>query len=281
MKTKKRGFVWAKWITYFAGILVPISLVIFPNFFLLSEERIRVVASLTMFLVVGLVFAVEDVKTFLVERHEELLSRVTSLQESVRDEGVFRSMQKLTGADPLFYKHMSSNWNTFKERLKQAELGVLRLEECEMATYPCELAESVQKSLYATCVWIDDPFGSKKRAAYLDKLHEAHQRHGVTVMRLFIVSAADKASEAFRTRLLEEKRRGFTNKCIAPEEWVGTGLVKQPVDFGIWDEKRVWVFTGERLPSGRHSAELHNAETTVKEYRAAFDANWNEAASCH
>ena len=55
--TTSKPIFWAKWILYVAAVLAPIALVIFPNFFVFTEDRIKVVVSLLGFLVLGLVFA--------------------------------------------------------------------------------------------------------------------------------------------------------------------------------------------------------------------------------
>jgi hypothetical protein len=202
------------------------------------------------------------------------------LQKSFQDDSIHRSMRKIEESGDLFFsKHASDSVRFLRERLRQAELGVLKLEESELATFPLELADSVRKSLLATSVWNDDPLASHKRINYLEKLAVAHRSRGVRVMRLFIISPGDEKSDAFKKRLEQEKARGFENRYMTADEWIKTNHVPKPIDFGVWDESRVWIYTGDKLPSMRHKAELHNARTAVDAYRSAFDVNWAEATA--
>jgi hypothetical protein len=270
---------WAKWILYVIGVLAPIALVIFPQFFVFPEDRIKVVVSLLGFLVLGLVFALEDIKITSSERHEQVVNKIDSLQKSFQDDSIHRSMRRIEESrDPFFYKHAGDSLNFLRERLRQAELGILKLEESELVTLPLELANSVRKSLFATSVWNDDPFSAYKRTKYLEALAVARRTRGVTVKRLFIISPGDEESEAFKTRLEQEKSRDFENRYVTADKWIKTDHVPKPVDFGVWDESRVWIYTGDKLPSSmRHKAELHNAQTAVDAFRTAFDINWAEA----
>jgi hypothetical protein len=278
--TTSKPLFWAKWILYVAGVLAPIALVIFPNFFVFTEDRIKVVVSLLGFLVLGLVFALEDIKLVFWERHDQLIKKLDLLQTSFQDDSIHRSIRKIEeSGDLFFYKHASDSVKFLRERLRQAELGVLKLEESELATFPLELADSVRKSLFATSVWNDDPLASHKRIKYLEKLAVAHQRRGVTVKRLFIIAPGDEKSEAFTQRLNQEKARGFENRYMTVDEWIKTSHVPKPVDFGVWDESRVWIYTGDKLPSKRHKAELHNARTAIDAHLSAFEINWAEATA--
>jgi hypothetical protein len=278
--TTSKPLFWAKWILYVVGVLAPIALVIFPNFFVFPEDRIKVVVSLLGFLVLGLVFALEDIKLVFWERHNQLVEKMDLLQKSFQDDSIHRSMRKIEESGDLFFsKHASDSVRFLRERLRQAELGVLKLEESELATFPLELADSVRKSLLATSVWNDDPLASHKRINYLEKLAVAHRSRGVRVMRLFIISPGDEKSDAFKKRLEQEKARGFENRYMTADEWIKTNHVPKPIDFGVWDESRVWIYTGDKLPSMRHKAELHNARTAVDAYRSAFDINWAEATA--
>jgi hypothetical protein len=166
--------------------------------------------------------------------------------------------------------------NFWKERWEQGKRGTRKLEEADFATFPLQLADSVEESLLATSLWSDDPLKSSNRSEYLERLATAVRTRGVEVRRLFIISPDDEATEIFKKRLEHDKVRGFTSRFMTADQWIKSKHVPKPIDFGVWDKRVVWIYTGDKS-SKRHKAKLWSVRLVVDAYSEAFQINWPQA----
>jgi hypothetical protein len=272
-----------KYVVFALAIVFNLALVAFPN---LIPARItdRVIVSTVLFSVTGLVFAFEELKLTLREHHENtqnqfgnILSRLKRTDDYMLLNDLYRSLRRIedTG-DGLFYKHARQTLVQLESRLKKAEEGELNLDNADTAAIGMELASEVQHSLDATVLWPDDPMPEAGRQKYLKCLAEAIARRHVVIQRLFIIEPGTENDAAFLTRVRQDLGSNVLVRYLHTQDWARTPEVPYPVDLGIWDGRRVWVYHPKQFTAASERfATLLKDRASLSLYQREFKANWD------
>ncbi len=271
-----------KYVVFAAAIIFNLLLVAFPN---LIPDRIkdRVLISTILFTVTGLVFALEELKLTLKERHDELqsdygiiLANFKRIDDYMLVNEMYRSLRKIedTG-DDLFYRQARETLVELEFRLKKAEGGELKLDNADTAGLGMQLANEVQHSLEATVLWPDDPMPDAGRKQYLKCLAEAIANRGVVVQRLFIIEPGIETNPDFIARIQQDLKNNVRVKYLYTKDWARTPEVPYPVDLGVWDNRRIWVYHPKHSTAvSERFATLLRDKASILLYPRVFKANW-------
>jgi hypothetical protein len=265
----------AKYVVYVASILSTILLIVFPSFFP-DQFKDRVLITFIMVSVIALLFAFEELKFVLQERDDEIALNFKRVDNYLLVNELYRLLRIVEEkGDEVFCKQTREAFIRLDSRLKKVERGELILDNAETAAIAINLADSVQQSLEATMLWGKTQFTGTAEDDYLGKLASAIKKRQVVIRRLFIIESGVESDPKFRERILRDQGNGVEVKYLHKNDWVQTEGVLHPVDFGIWDNKRVWTYSDnpDLTPSGR-LATLYNNEGDVSYYRSVFVANW-------
>ena len=271
-----------KYLVFVLAIIFNLLLVSFPN---LIPDRItdRVLISTVLFTVTGLVFAFEELKLTLKERHDEMqsqygnvLSHFKRVDEYMLFNEMYRSLRKIEDSgDGLFYRQARETLVQLEYRLKKAEDGELNLDNADTAAIGMQLANEVQRSLDATALWPDDPMPYAGRQEYLKCLAEAIANRHVVIHRLFIIEPGMEKNRDFLDRVEQDLKNEVQVKYLHIEDWVRTPDVPYPVDFGVWDNRRVWVYHPKHpTAASERFANLLKDKASISLYPRVFKANW-------
>ncbi len=278
--SQKISFV--KYLVFALAIVFNLLLVAFPN---LIPERItdRALVSTVLFAVTGLVFAFEELKLTLGERHDEVqnqhssvLSKLKRLDDYMLFNELYRSLRRIedTG-DGMFYKQARETLVQLEYRLKKAEDGELNLDNADTAAIGMELASEVQRSLDATVLWPDDPMPEAGRQKYLKCLAEAIASRHVVAQRLFIIESGMESDPAFLGRVQQDLKNKVLVRYLHTGDWARTPEVPYPVDFGVWDGRRIWVYHPKQFTAASERfATLLKDKASISLYPRVFKANW-------
>jgi hypothetical protein len=257
-----------KYVLYVLAIVYNLLLVIFPD---LLPGRItdRVLLSVVLLTVTGLVFAFEEMKLdskAFQEKAEShmLLNDLFCILRDIEDNG-----------DELFYQQARMTLVQLEARLKRARYGELSLDNADTGGLGLELAKHVCKTLDATALWPEDTLPKAARAEYLERLRGAIASRRVEVRRLFILDRGMENSPDFIKRATQDFDNKVDVKYLYFEDWARMPEIPFPVDFGIWDKQRIWVYrpAHSKAPVER-LATLYNDKASRGEYQKLFDANW-------
>jgi len=262
-----------KYVLYVLAIVYNLLLVIFPD---LLPGRItdRVLTSVVLLTVTGLVFAFEEMKLdskAFEEKAEShmLLNGLFCILREIEDNG-----------DDLFYQQARMTLVQLESRLKRARYGELSLDNADTGRLGMELAKDVSKTLDATVLWPDDPMPKAAMEEYLERLKGAIATRGVKIQRLFIIRGGEENSPDFIRRATQDFDNEVAVKFLYLEDWARTPELPFPVDFGIWDAQRIWVYRpAQSAASFERFATLYNDQASRSEYQKLFNANWGRGTT--
>lgn len=193
---------------------------------------------------------------------------------------IVRSMEKLLLSEhPLVVEHAKRRQDQALSALNLAASGELQYDEVQQKTVPERLAKELENELLATSLWEDnDPLGDL-RPRYLGILEEKKKgNRNLVIKRLFLVKRGDEAEEQLKTRVKRDVDAKVDVRLMYRDEWQPTDCAQTPLDFGVWDGKRVWRYnTREDGGRGLRRARLLVSTATVKAYAEAFNLNFAAA----
>jgi hypothetical protein len=280
--SKPENIRFAKYVLFGIGLLSSLALIFFPAF-IRDKSLDRVIESATLCMVVALVLALEDLRISLKERedeagakHSDVVVRLGQLNDQASLAKIYGSLREIESTgDKVFYAQAHDAFVKIEARLKRAAEGEFHLDNVDTAALGMMLASDVEKSLDATVVWLDDPMPEAGRRQYLKLLAEAHKKRGVNVRRLFLIRKGDESSPEFLARVRKDLHDETEVRYLHVNDWVRTEGVQYPVDFGIWDGKRVWVYDPKQSTDAcDRFATLLRDEASMLTYPRVFEANW-------
>ena len=189
------------------------------------------------------------------------------------------SSELATHDDEIFRERANQAIEEATFLLKRAAAGELFLDESERVVVSLRLAAEVREEMCAILLWDPiDPLGAA-RSDYLDALKRSRARGGraVEVRRLFVIETGDELNAQLHGRLREDLDAGVEVRVMFRSDWVpGDHELGQPVDFGIWDRKRVWKYHARegRGDPGSRKASLFTGVDQVNRFLQVFDANF-------
>jgi len=267
----------SKYAIFAASFFFNLLLAFFPEM-LPSNVQDRVLISFTTCLVITLLFALEEQKLFLQEKHEETLARLGHIDDYALLNDLSRRLRKVQeSGDALFCKLANEAVRQAEATLSRASHGEIILDDANTASAGIELARGIRQSLHATSIWHFDPLHGGGKIEYLERLAAAIATRGVCVQRLFVIQPGVEHDAAFLERARRDMHDGVEVKYLHVADWAATHDVTGPEDFGIWDGRRVWIGCNEPyLIATRQLASLHNDKATIAIYEKTFRANWEK-----
>jgi hypothetical protein len=180
-------------------------------------------------------------------------------------------------ADNIFSDVVRKQYKIFSSRVKDAANGKLILDPGDVLEIPILLAQQLATSLDATSWWgVNDPLEDTQKMEYLQEIEsKVATASPCNVRRLFILRKGDDSMQEFQSRFQNDKNKGIKVRYIFEEDWVVNFKVKHPVDFGIWDRKRLWMFE-KNLSTNKYESHFVIDADTLGYFQEAFNLNWSK-----
>lgn len=159
------------------------------------------------------------------------------------------------------------------EKMANGEIDVQH--DVELSHLPTDLMREVQVNVSATLLWREDTLRKGRRESYNAAMVEAINSRNVTVQRLFILPDTESIDQRAIGRIREDIELGVEVKVISEETWGRNG--DRPVDFGIWDSKKAWIY--RTMNDGHRTAFVTNRAVDVENYEKIFRAKWIDGKS--
>ncbi len=192
----------------------------------------------------------------------------------------FRLVSRVAATeDQIFSRHGKEVLERARKTLQRAANGELLLDDQERLSLALELASSIQEELLATLLWAEhDPMGPA-RDTQLGRLYSAATRkeRPVRIKRLFLIKPGDENDLRLEERVRKDIEHGRVEvRLLFQDQWLGSDdELAAPLDFGVWDRKRVWSYRPTEIGGTKaRRVVLLAGEDHVSRYAKAFKANF-------
>jgi hypothetical protein len=274
-RTVSRRIGILRYVLFVVAIVFNVLLALFPS---MIPDKItdRVLLSAALCTAVLALFGLEELKLALSERQDESKDFYDEVREFLLLNGLYRTLNEIEEQnDKIFHDHAAMTLSELETRLMKASQGELILDNADTAHIGMQLADDVQSTLDATVVWPDEPMTKAARSAYLKCLAKAITKRKVKVRRLFVVAEGIENTFEFRERVGKDVNDNVEVRVLYLRHWLGVADVPAPIDFGIWDKRRTWVYKPQdSTGSPSRFAVLYNEKAGVLPYPKLFITNW-------
>lgn len=178
--------------------------------------------------------------------------------------------------DDIFAESALGVIKQMRQQLDSMAGGIIDVrQDVELSNLPTELMSEVQSTVCATLFWREDTLREGRRQSYNDAMTEAIERRKVRVQRLFILPDDEKIEGRALERIRQDIAANVEVKIISETSWGRKG--DSPVDFGIWDGKKAWIF--RNLIDGHRTAFVTTRVADIQKYERLFKAKWIDGKS--
>jgi len=261
------------WISTGTGLIAAVAL---PSILKVLKWdpgfAISAFGSWTFFTVLGLYVGQRLLEIEFEQRHDDLAAAVNDNCATDNLKAILKEIRD--NCPRSFHVIAQTSVKMLERQLKRASIGDLEIRDEDRLTVPLALATEVQTSLDTIAFFENDPTTGE----YHDLLAEAisdSKRH-ITVRRLFLIKAGIENSSRFEERVRKDLNAKVQVRYRHIDKWIGSQGVPKPVDFGIWDQELVWIYTDD--PEAKRE-EMHPKMVygEVDLYQKAFGQNWDRA----
>lgn len=257
----------------FSGILLSIIIGILSCLFVPSKE-----VNLLITMMGILVTFVYDMYSVL----QTVSQKIDSYEEYIRASSILNSVANLKTSKKnsdsqkkILVDVISERLDRFGGEIRKMIHGQLTLDGwINIDERTLILARCVKKTLWATCLWSDNPIKEAQEQEYLKLLNSAVKDRGVVIKRLFLITQSQLSDIDFKNRYKQDRKQGIKVKYLLVEDWSADGTEPDPFDFGIWDGEILWRYRG------RECAELYFAPQQYRQIgkcEKIFNKIWSKA----